>query len=204
MHFSVGPSIPAEASEIALIVLGAGLSQRYGADDKLGANLSGRPLAHHTLDALVDFEWAERILICSDHRAWQAKFSDNDFKLVRNLQPLDGMASSLRLGALSVKAASKVLICLADMPLIDQSHIERIVALSAGGVNEIIATKSANYAGPPALLPLAQLLSLPSQGDKGAREILRDAAFIETDLLTTHDVDNPSDLILAAELSAIR
>jgi molybdenum cofactor cytidylyltransferase len=204
MHFHVGPSIPAEASEISLIVLGAGLSHRYGADDKLGADLAGRPLAHHALEALLPFAWAERILICSDQQDWQDRYVENHFSLIRNLHPKDGMASSLRLGALSVRAASKVLVCLADMPLIDQSHIERIVSLSASGEHEIIATKSANHAGPPALIPLAHLLSLPRQGDMGARDILQYATFVETDLLTTHDVDSPADMILAAELSAIR
>ena len=197
-------AIEQEAKGICVIVLGAGLSQRFGAADKLGADLNGKPLSHHILSTLSTFDFAQRILVCTDHKSWQNAYQKAGFELVRNRAPEDGLSASLRLASQSVCDPTKVLICLADMPLIDRAHIARLLEASASGLTFPIATRSADYLGPPAILPLSLLRSLPEKGAGGARALLSGGSFVETELASTHDVDLLADLLLAAELMSVR
>lgn len=197
-------AIAGEAQKTALVILGAGQSQRFGTEDKLAALLDGQPLAHHILRKTMKFDWAERILVSSHKATWHDAYIAAGFSIIPNLTPEDGLAASLQLGIRATSHSTQVLICLADMPLIETAHIARMLHASACGIDQCFATRSADYLGPPALLPRDALLALPQHGENGARNLIRNGTHIETELAATHDVDLPADMLLAADLLRVR
>ncbi|NKC52029.1 NTP transferase domain-containing protein [Ochrobactrum cytisi] len=52
-----------KASDIAVVVLGAGAGKRFGSGDKLNQKLADKPVAHHILGSLAPFQWGRKILV---------------------------------------------------------------------------------------------------------------------------------------------
>jgi molybdenum cofactor cytidylyltransferase len=105
----------------------------------------------------------------------------------------EGMASSIRLGVQSLGFAAKdaegVVLMTCDQPAVTVEHLE---ALMCG--QEVKASRYAERNGVPAFFPreyFGRLMEL--EGDHGAREMLRSAAFVELEGGEL-DVDTPEDL----------
>lgn len=182
------------ASTTAVIVLGAGLSLRFGDDDKLGTPLAGKAVAHHVLSTLSPFPWAERVLVHRNTAEWTDAYRQAGFRLARNDHPERGMLSSLKAGLTMVGSAPRVLICLADMPLVEAAHIDRLLDKADMSGRTAVATRSSGYRGPPAIFPAEQLMGLPLDGEAGARALLTEAIFVEGKLDEFLDIDFRDDL----------
>lgn len=190
---------PTGASSLALIVLAAGAGQRFGGPDKLAVPLAGRPVVHHVLATLDPLPWHRRVLIHRGEPAWCRAFADAGFTLVRNDQPERGMLGSLHLAAQAVQGTERALLCLADMPLITSAHIQALLAANRGATGQVVASRAGDYRGPPAILPLAAVRTLPPQGEGGARALLARAAWVDCDPDCVRDVDTPADLLSIQE-----
>ena len=179
-------------SDVALILLAAGTSQRFGATDKLLADLGGRPLIEHAIRALSDVEFGERIAVVNDTAgATAAVLRAAGYRLAVNHAPRSGLGKSLALGVSSIHAATACLICLGDMPCIEQSHIRAILA--AGG--DCVASRAGGVNQPPALFDCRHFPALSLRhGERGAPELLRDALGVETSRQSLMDVDCAGDL----------
>jgi molybdenum cofactor cytidylyltransferase len=177
-----------------LLVLGAGLSQRFGEADKLGQDLGGRPLAHHALAALEGFDWAARVLVCRADTSWSDAYQATGFQRVINRQPENGMLWSLHLGVAQAVDCPAVMIALADMPLVTADHIRRLITRFDEGQGQAVATKGDGYLGPPAIFPRASLIGLPKQGEGGARSLLAEALPVPIEDRLRVDVDTPQAL----------
>ena len=183
-------------SIIVAAVLAAGLATRFGTD-KLLHPLHGKPLAAHIADTLASLPFAHRLaVVAADHSERSGLFSQRGFAIAENDDPARGLASSLALAAAWAQRhdADALLICLADMPYITADHLARLIA--AGEDNDVIATEANGVRSPPAIFSralLPQLLTLT--GDRGARDLITNAALVVAPPALVKDVDTPGDLV---------
>lgn len=182
-----------DASSTAVLVLGAGAGSRYTDGDKLNAMLGGKPVAHHILQVLDGFSWGKRIVTCRSLAPWTQAYADAGFTLALTEDVDTGMLGSLHRGLAEIQAQSRVLICLADMPLVPHSHIEHLLHLAASSTAPVIASSSGDYSGPPALCLTKHLRSLPIAGEGGARSLLPQAEFAEMAAPAFADIDTVND-----------
>ena len=101
----------ADASRIALILLAAGRSNRFGDEDKLSANLDGLPLGLHAARTLAGIEFLARIAVLGEGAP-----VPSGFESVINSEPERRMSHSLSLGMAAARAyqPQAVLVALAS------------------------------------------------------------------------------------------
>ena len=129
----------ADAPRLAVAVLAAGQSSRFGPADKLTACLRGQRLGELACRTLADMPFAQRWVIAAraDHpcaSSWQA----SGFTVAVNPQAASGMGTSVALAAtLALDAqVGGLLIALADMPLVPAGHYHALIA-RAGQLAEL-------------------------------------------------------------------
>lgn len=183
-----------KASDIAVVVLGAGTGKRFANDDKLDQKLGDKAVAHHIMGSLAPFRWGRKILVHRGNAPWHDAFIDNGYILTPVVEQSDGMLGSMHNGLAHVTHERYVLVCLADMPLVSIGHLASLLGLFRSRNGAIVASRSRNYRGPPAIIPLARLDSLPKTGEAGARILLDEAQFVDANELLLADIDTSDDL----------
>ncbi|WP_294130858.1 nucleotidyltransferase family protein [Sphingobium sp.] len=185
---------------IAAVLLAAGTSSRFGEEDKLMAELRGKPLAAHTLETVASMAFAELIAVVRPialapvlHR----KLDRRGYTIIVNDHPEEGISGSIVRAVehvMSVNRIRGILICLADMPDVPQTHYNRI-CLAAEDIRSVVASTDGFSSSPPAFIGrkhFPELLAL--KGDQGARALLSHGLQIETTSKVLHDIDTPEDL----------
>lgn len=181
------------AERVALVLLAAGRSQRFGTQDKLIAPYLGRPLGLHVVVALEAVPFRERIAVVCGTELDLARCG---YRMVRNDDPAAGLGRSLRLGmeAACETAPDAVLIAFADMPRVTATHIYRLLD-RAEGPEAIIASSDGVDPRPPALFGSRHFAALlKSEGDMGARELVRRGHHVVTTPVELTDIDTPEQL----------
>ncbi|MGW6778837.1 nucleotidyltransferase family protein [Brucella pseudogrignonensis] len=192
------------ASAVAVMVLGAGRSERFKGGDKLEQILMGKPVAHHVLSVLAGFNWSRKVVVCRAQPGWtqayvdagfiRAEIATPDTDNVKTDEADRGMTASIHRGLLEMTTQQWVMICLADMPLITRCHIGELLAAFEQNRTVAVATRAASGFGPPAIFPKALLDGLPETGDQGARSLLGDAhGPVAVDWMV-RDIDTIADL----------
>ena len=181
-----------DVSAIAVLVLGAGAGSRYADGDKLSAIIGGKPVAHHILQVVDGFPWAQRIVTCREYAPWTQAYADAGFTLALTEDVETGMLGSLHRGLRAI-SQEWVLICLADMPLVPRLHIEQLLQSAQSCAAPVIASSSGAYRGPPALCRTDYLRTLPLAGEGGARSLLPQADFVEQAVPAFADIDTVND-----------
>lgn len=187
--------------KLCIAILAAGSSQRFGEKDKLAQDLGGQMLGLHMAERLTGLEAANRVIIgpSATHSCTQ-KWEGLGYAVLPNPNAAEGMGSSVAMAAeFALNAKAEILlIALADMPLVPLAHCEAMTAEMAEKKSEVIATKIASRAMPPALFRASifpQLTALT--GDQGARAIIGKAPTIELQAELAIDIDTPQDLAKA-------
>jgi molybdenum cofactor cytidylyltransferase len=188
---------------VAAIVLAAGRSTRMGPENKLLADLGGKPMVRHVVEAALA-STARPVLVVTGHQAAQVAdaLAGLDVTLVANPAYATGLASSLKAGIRAVPAACDgALILLGDMPRVAPGHIERLIAALAAEPESIIVPVHDGQRGNPVLWPrryFSELLQL--EGDAGARRLfaahpgaVREVAAADDAILS--DIDTPEALL---------
>jgi molybdenum cofactor cytidylyltransferase len=189
------------AERVALVLLAAGLSARFGPRDKLAEPLGGVPLALHAATMLDAFPFASRIAVTQGDNPGLAACS---FTLVVNEHPSKGQGRSIALGMGAIGAAEAVLIALADMPFVAAAHIQRLLD-AFDGPDAIVASTDGETPCPPVLFGAAHLAALlRSSGDRGPRELLWNATLVVAPKIEMMDIDTASDLATAERERKIR
>lgn len=181
------------AGRTTAIVLASGLSRRFGEDDKLLGDLAGRPLAAHIGATLGTLALERRLAVCASPPV-AALYRALGFALVCNDAPEKGMGHSLKLGIDAAAQADYILVCLADMPLIDAHHLEKLFAEMAQHQADAIGTVAGGVPSPPALFTAKRLGQADFSGDAGARALIRGAKCVAADLAMVSDIDAIADL----------
>lgn len=176
------------------MILAAGQSLRFGAENKLLEPWCGRPL----------ITWAVEALRQSGCESVGAVISSPDVAAVlpddvvlRQVPPGLPMSASFSLALRTAqdKGAEGLLVCLGDMPNISAALLRQLLAFK-----ESCACVQAGRRMPPAYIAARDFARAlcASQGDRGAREFLSTLAedrLIDIDAKIAHDVDRPGDLV---------
>jgi CTP:molybdopterin cytidylyltransferase MocA len=124
---------------VAAILLAAGLSRRFGPEDKLLYAFNGKALARHTLDLVRRLGCFHPIVyvtarpeVAALAPAMEAG-SSVDIRVVHNSRPQYGIGESVRLGVAAAGEADYYAFFPCDMPLLDAATVETILAHAAPG-----------------------------------------------------------------------
>jgi molybdenum cofactor cytidylyltransferase len=188
---------------ISAILLAAGLSHRFGSE-KLQQEIGGKRLIDWSKDRLLTSAVDEVIVVVNSRT--QALISGHTppprLKLEVNPRPQDGLSSSIRIGLEACHLQSQaVLICHADMPLVDETVINRLISFWKESPSRIVAPRVKGQQGNPVLFPRrfwSEIIKL--EGDIGCKSILQTHAtelgWVEMeDDRVLWDVDSESELL---------
>lgn len=186
-----------DPSQVAAILLAAGESRRFGAEDKLAQPFRGQPLVVHAAKLLASFPFARHIAVVSG--ATRADIPPS-LTQICNPDPARGLGTSLGLGvAEAVKgegsAISACLVMLGDMPLVPASHIRALLgAFDPEDPLSRVGTALGGRTIVPAVFGTGHFPSLMAlDGDEGARNLLRGAVGVPCDPACLQDFDRPED-----------
>ena len=185
---------------IAAVVLAAGRSTRMGPQNKLLADIGGKPMVRHTVEAALASR-AAPVVVVTGHMAAEVAAALNglDVMLAANPDYATGLASSLKAGLRALQGKQDgILVLLGDMPYIERGHIDRLI--EAFSPDAIVVPTHDDRIGNPILWParyFPELLHL--EGDAGAKRLVgtHAAHLRKIDLATDAifvDIDTPEAL----------
>ena len=182
---------------LTVLMLAAGRSRRFGAADKLMAELGGRPLIAHAIAAQAGLA-ADRVAVVGPDSGAAGLLAAAGFRLVVNPAPEKGQGGSLAQGAAAV-ATGRVLVMLGDMPFVTPDLLARL----AGHEGRAVAWNGQRRS-PPALFAAAdQAALLGAIGDEGARGLLAEAERVRAAAGELEDVDTMAALVAARRVFAL-
>ena len=189
-----------EPSDVAIAILAAGRSSRFGGV-KLLAPLAGRPLALHAIDAARSSGVGSVLVVVDAQHDELWRVLPADVTLVLNPHAEEGIASSLRaaLAHLSGNArVGAVCIGLADQPRIGAASYQRLAHERRAGAALAAATYAGERRNPVLLGSEHWPAALALRGDEGARQLMRTLPVAEVPCDGTgdpFDVDSTADLV---------
>jgi molybdenum cofactor cytidylyltransferase len=184
----------ASDERLAVALLAAGRSTRFGDANKLTALLGGRPL----------IDWAAQAGLAVDAHSRFIVTGPGDlapiasYERMINPHPERGMAGSLRVAAQAAERAGTdaLLVLLADVPFVEAAHLQHLIERHrVDPERPVFSIVPRGATQPPALFPASCFAALQAlEGDKGARALAADAVLVETETDSLLDIDTPDDL----------
>ncbi|EGF92608.1 mobA-like protein [Asticcacaulis biprosthecium C19] len=181
----------------AVIVLAAGLSRRFGNDDKLIAQVAGRPMVAHVFDTVRTVEACQRVVVTQPGS--EVIGLAEGFEVVINPDPEAGMGLSIALGVAALRPdIEAVFVVLGDMPFVEASTF----GVLAGGEADIVVPVYGGQQGHPVLFGRACFEELNRlSGQAGARRLIESGRYrvVEFELAGTGglvDLDTKEDVLL--------
>lgn len=180
---------------MAAVILGAGMSRRFGSPKQL-AELGGRTLLEHAVDGARRAGLAPIVTVVP---VWLPlpRAGGPEVTWVRNPLPERGISLSIRLGfaALPANAAAAVIL-LGDQPHVPPAILAAV--LGGRGVRPVVASEVGGVLAPPVLIERSHFhLVAPLRGDAGLRGWLAaNPALVRAVPVAGHprSVDTPEDL----------
>ena len=180
------------------LILAAGGGSRFGGRKQL-AELDGRPLLEHAIDAMREVPAIERILVVLGSSAEEISRRVNleGVETVVCEEWEEGIAASLRAGVEALSDCESIVLTLGDQPFITPQVIAAIADYAPSPAPAARATYEGRP-GHPVLIKrelYGQVLAL--RGDEGARDLLAAAGALELEaahLCSPRDIDTPADL----------
>lgn len=185
---------------IAAVLLAAGRSTRFGDQDKMMADLGGKPLIAHAMETVASLPFAHLIAVVRPQAAAPVihrKLERRGYSLLVNDAPEEGLSGSIvrAIAHIADLKCRGALICLADMPAVPPGHLIRICE-AAVDIRSVVASTDGFVPSPPSFIGrkhFGELLAL--RGDQGARALLSRGLLIETNGSLLRDIDVPDDLL---------
>ena len=188
------------ANNIAVILIAAGASRRFGVEDKLRANYRGKQLIVHALEIYRNVKLARHILVTRPDSDLHTLPEAEDFQQIINQSADKGMGASIAAAMTDIKAQSHVIIALADMPDIQSQTIEALLAAANNTEHSIIMPVFDGKDGHPVIFGRAHFAALASlAADKGGRDIIQQnpqsvLRLAVDDAGVRFDIDTPDDI----------
>jgi len=189
---------------VAAVLLAAGSSRRFGAANKLLADIAGVPLVRCVANVVAASNATEMIVVTGhDRSAVAAALAGLSVTIVHNSRHLDGMGTSIAAGISALAThCDGALVVQGDMPELTAALIDRLIARFAGsGTDRIVHPVDAGgHQGNPVLWPRRLFAGLARlDGDTGGKGlIVQEAGVVETVLVPDSrafaDIDTPADL----------
>jgi molybdenum cofactor cytidylyltransferase len=166
-----------KAPRIALIVLAAGRSTRFGGGrNKLMADLDGRPLVRRTLESLLASRARPAIVVTGhDRERVEGALAGLDVHIVHNPDYATGLASSLKAGLKALpRDIDGFVVALGDMPRVTGALADRLVAGFAPKEGRtIVMPVHQGKRGNPVLFAAALATEMRDvEGDVGAKAVI--------------------------------
>ncbi|MGZ4761454.1 MAG: nucleotidyltransferase family protein [Ilumatobacteraceae bacterium] len=157
------------------VLLAAGGGTRFaGPTHKLLAMLDGRPVFRHALDHVVE-AGLDRVVVVTGAATLDLDHGvDSRITVVHNRRWQEGQAGSLQLGLAEATASGSefVVVGLADQPFIPASAWQAI-AHASSPAPIVVATYNGVRGPSPVRLHRSVWPQLPTEGDEGARTLMR-------------------------------
>ncbi|MEM1404328.1 MAG: nucleotidyltransferase family protein [Pseudomonadota bacterium] len=195
-----GSQSQTEDAEVAVLLLAAGRSRRFGDDKRRALLSSGRTLLSESVKRYVDSGF--RVYLClrgaERHAEFAAQIASSAVEVVPCASSDQGMGATLAEGVQALPSEMGVLVALGDMPCIKGSTLQRMRKKFAPSA--IVYPSYENRRGHPVFFgrqfrpELAALI-----GDKGAADIIRRHAAHCTEVVVDDrgvllDIDTPEAL----------
>jgi molybdenum cofactor cytidylyltransferase len=194
---------------IGAVLLAAGASRRFGAENKLLASVGGKPLIAHVLDALAGAGVAHVVVVTGwDREAVERALQGSAVRLVHNAGWEAGMGGSIAagVGALDHEIAGAMIVP-GDVPMLSAPVVGQLVSAfeQSDMARVVYPTTGSGEQRNPVLWPrryFAALSSLPAA--EGAKSLLRsvplsDRIGVAVDDAAVIDVDTEAELDAARE-----
>ena len=186
---------------VAAVVLAAGRGERFGTDTpKPLAELRGRPLVSHVLDAAVASGLGPVVLVVGNHADRVRAVAMPGIEVVTNPDFAMGIATSLH-AALKHLASRGIVhaavIGLADQPNVGAAAWSRLGSAYDEGASMAVATYDGVRANPVLLGRDHWPEAMALQGDEGARRLFSRHGVVEVvcdDTGDAQDIDTQGDL----------
>jgi molybdenum cofactor cytidylyltransferase len=120
----------ARAPKIGAVVLAAGRSRRMGKVNKLLAEIDGKPMVVHAVEAAIA-STADPVVVVLGHEAHKVRdiLSGYSVTFVENQDYAAGLSSSLKRGLEGLPAdVDGAVVCLGDMPAISPAQIDKLIS----------------------------------------------------------------------------
>ncbi|WP_123535935.1 nucleotidyltransferase family protein [Halosimplex salinum] len=186
---------------VAGVLLAAGGSDRFGDRNKLLADLDGVPLVRHAARTLAEADLGPVAAVVDPNATGVSDaLSGLGLDIVETPDAGVGQATSVRQGVTWARdRADAVVFALGDMPRVDATTVDHLVAAYRDGHGSALAAGYDGQRGNPVLFDAVHFEGLAAlDGDTGGRTVFRaadDAAVVETgDPGVRLDVDTPDDL----------
>ena len=192
------PAAQPERPKVGAVVLAAGRGTRMGGPNKLLAEVSGKPLVRHAVEAALGSR-ARPVVVVTGHEQEkvEAALAGLDVRVVHNPHYAEGLSTSLKTGLAALpEEASGALVLLGDMPRVTSMLIDKLIGAfdPAAGALAVVPVRN-GHRGNPVLFSRAFFSELRTvTGDVGARGLLGshgegvvevpvadDAAFLDVD-----------------------
>lgn len=195
------------ANRVAVIVLAAGSSSRFGSP-KQGALVQGMPLAERALRVALECG-ADKVLLVTGAHAVTTLYALKGMRaedmsrvqIVNNADWATGQASSVRTAVRSFDSKTGAAIFMpVDQPFLHTDLLRQLIAEWRGGASIVAPSVNGELRGAPALFDRVWFDELAAlEGDKGGRVLLQRHAMkvhaIEvSDVSSLLDIDTPADL----------
>ena len=117
-------------AEVAAVLLAAGASTRFGTENKLVAEINGRPLVRATADAVLGAGIAEVVVVTgSEPGIVERALGGLSIRFMHNAGWQDGMGSSIATGVAALRnTADAAFIVPGDMPLLTVGLLRSLIA----------------------------------------------------------------------------
>lgn len=188
---------------VAGVLLAAGMSSRFGSDNKLLAEIDGVPLVERSLQSLTEAGLDPLIAVIGHDQETVPDLLN--CQVVTNPDYAAGQSTSLATGIANLPdACDAAVFMLGDMPAIQSQTIRTLVAAYTSGAGSAIAPMKDGKRGNPVLFDASHFEALSDvTGDVGGRNIfdsIDDAVLIKVADPGIHmDVDTPDDLHRVSE-----
>ena len=178
------------------LILAAGAGTRFGDETKQLAELRGRPLLTHALDAMTAAVDQVVVVLGHDADAIQSRIDFGAASVVVCEDWARGQAFSLRRGVAALAGSEAVVITLGDQPFITPQVITGALA-QLEGFDAVRAVYDGAPGHPVVLGPSVLAAVGELEGDAGARELLarfRVRKWEAGNLASAIDIDTQEEL----------
>lgn len=186
------------------VLLAAGISSRFGDDNKLLALIDGVPLVRGVAEQLVASRVAG-VVVVTGFEAGKVRdaLAGLGIQFANNPEHAEGLASSLRCGVAALpKESAGAMIVLGDMPGITTELIDNLINTfrQSGSRKIVYPTRKGGQQGNPVIWPSGYFEDLKLlTGDFGAKHLIgaNEADTLEVPVDaddSLRDIDEPGDL----------
>lgn len=184
--------------KLGCVITAAGFSKRFG-ENKLLAQLNGKPIIRHTLDAIPS-ELFSHVAVVTQYREVAKIAEEYGFMPVFNNTPEQGISSSVKLGVCALSDCDAIMFTVADQPMLTKESIHNEISFFLLHRSSIVAAAHNGKRGNPCIFPSEFFCELTAlEGDVGGSAVIKKHTdrllLFELEKEQLIDIDDKSDLL---------